>query len=275
MCCALTDRGRDLIAEHRSAVLAAGAEKREPPPRLAGVRALAQVRHEVHVAGWSLALERVLGVRCALYGAAESMISPPSHSTASLRVTLGPADLRLPTGRVVHDFLHTTADGERVDAERFETLRPDATVNARDVDVLVERDDRLPPHGAVAKLERYDHFLSGWSLHTRRYGRRREALALVVFVCRDRARARELARRSDAVLCACRAYAGEYPFDWEYPGRERIVFAAERDVHEGSQAAYCVPRLPPSARVLAAHGDPSAGEAAAEACEILPAAQLG
>ena len=45
------------------------------------------------------------------------------------------------------------------------------------------------------------------------------------------------------MLRACRAYAGEYPFDWEYPGRERILFASERDMHEGLLHAYGVPRL--------------------------------
>ena len=104
------------------------------------------------------------------------------------------------------------------------------------IDVIVELDDRMPVGRAAGKLERYDHFLAGWSVHTARYGRRTEALAVVVFVCRDRARARECARLADPLLTACRAYAGEYPFDWEYPGRERILFAAERDVHDGSCA---------------------------------------
>ena len=71
------------------------------------------------------------------------------------------------------------------------------------------------------------------------------------------------------LLTACRAYAGEYPFDWEYPGRERILFAAERDVHDGILYAYGVPRLPPAVRVTAAHGDPRAAEATAEARAIL------
>lgn len=97
---------------------------------------------------------------------------------------------------------------------------------------------------------------------------------MVVFVCRDRARARESARRADAVLCACRAYAGEYPVDWEYPGREQIVFASERDVHEGVLYAYGVTRVPPAVRVRAAHGDPRAGEALAQPCQILPVAGL-
>jgi hypothetical protein len=105
-------------------------------------------------------------------------------------------------------------------------------------------------------------------VHTSRYGRRTEAVPVVVFVCRDRARARELARRADAVLRACRAYAGEYPFDWEYPGRERILFVSERDVHEGLLRAYGVPRLPPEVRVTVARGDPRSGQAAIEQTEI-------
>jgi hypothetical protein len=187
-----------------------------------------------------------------------------------------------------HDFIRTDAAGEKMEADRFETLRPDALVEIRGcaplpgepsppsssggeaVDVLVELDDRLARGGgAVAKLERYDHFLAGWAAHTRRYGRRREARPLVVFVCRDRARARACVRAADSVLRACRAYAGEYPVNWEYPGRTQIVFASERDMHEGLVDCYGVPRLPPAVRVAAAEGDPGAAEARAERREML------
>jgi hypothetical protein len=194
--------------------------------------------------------------------------------------------------------------------ESFETVRPDAIVELRKlackrldaschgpdrdsggyisagapaagegpsgIDVIVEFDDRLPSGPRARKLERYDHFLAGWSVQTRRYGRRLEATPLVVFVCRAQDRARECARRADAVLRACRAYAGEYPFDWEYPGRERVLFAAERDVHEGVLGAFGIPRLPPDVRVLAAHGDPRAGETSVQPREIfLPARTYG
>jgi hypothetical protein len=238
---------------------------------------LRQARHEVHVAGWALALVAALGSsRPMLRGAAESVLSPPTHASGDGRVTLTPSDLRLPGGRTPHQFLRADASGQRVEVERFETVRPDAIVevagdrpNTPASDVIIEHDDRLAGGRATGKLERYDHFLAGWSIHTRRYGRRAEAVATVVFVCRDRARARACARSADALLCACRAYAGEYPHDWEYPGRERIVFAAERDVHEGLLRAFGVPRLPPTVRVSAAHGDPRAGEAAVEARLIL------
>lgn len=217
------------------------------------------------------------------------------RSTPDGRIALGLADLRLPGGRTPHDFLRIDGGGRMATVERFETVRPDAILEvsgdsksadtrasarprvsalsaslpASPADVIVDLDDRLSADGWVAKLERYDHFLSGWSVHTSRYGGRREVAAVAVFVCRDRARARECARRADSVLRACRAYAGEYPFDWHYPGRERIVFASERDIHEGFTGAYGVPALPPEVRVSAAHGDPRAGGAVAERRTLL------
>jgi hypothetical protein len=314
MCCVITAEGlRLLAAEDRLQAPAdrvQGAVRSQPKPALTeSERRLRQARHDVHVAGWVLALETTLGIsRSGLRGAAESVLSPPMRSIGDARTALSPADLRLPGGRAPHDFLRTDAGGERAEAERLEPVRPDAIVEVRGrapggvaatgdgtvaatssaktsvaprtgaaaraaaTDVIVELDDRLPGGGGTAKLERYDHFLAGWSVHTSRYGRRLEAAAMVVFVCRDRARARECARGADAVLRACRAYAGEYPFDWEYPGRERIVFASERDVHEELLRAYGVPRLPPDVRVAAAHGDPCASEAAVERREIVSAA---
>ena len=90
-------------------------------------------------------------------------------------------------------------------------------------------------------------------------------------MCRDRARARECARAADHVLCAARAYAGEYPFDWDYSGRRHVSFVAERDMHEGSRLAYGVPDLPPSVRATAAGGDARASAATAVTKELAPA----
>jgi predicted transcriptional regulator len=244
------------------------------PTDVASVREdrLRQARHDVHVAGWVLALADATS---AVRGPQEAVLTPPTRAGAEGRHMLTPRDLRLPGGRVPHAFLYTDASGQRVELERFETIRPDAIVTlASDAeggmptDVIVELDDRLAVARAARKLERYDHFLAGWSLHTRRYGTRAQAVPLVVFLCRDRGRARERARRADAALTACRAYAGEYPCDWEYPGRERILFASERDMHEGLVCAYGVPRLPPEVRVQAAHGDPRAAEATIELREL-------
>jgi hypothetical protein len=191
----------------------------------------------------------------------------------------------LPGGLVPHEFMRASGRDEAVEVERFETLRPDAIVelaahgderlsassggdDGRALDVIVELDDRLATRRGVAKLERYDHFLAGWSAHSPRYGRRREAEPLIVFVCRDRRRAHACAQGADSVLRACRAYAGEYPVDWEYPGRERMLFVAERDMHEGLRRAYGVARLPPSVRMIEARDDPRAGETSVQAREV-------
>ncbi len=147
----------------------------------------------------------------------------------------------------------------------------EASARVGTIDLLVEFDDRLPTGRSAAKLERYDHLVAGWAVHTNRYGRRLGVPPLVVFVCRDRGRARECARRADAVLTACRAYAGEYPADWEYPGRRGVMFVAERDAHVGLLRGYGVPRLPPDVRVSVADGDPRAREAVAEPRELLGA----
>jgi hypothetical protein len=266
-----SDLGASALGDSNSAL-------RDAPARKAGgEERLRQARHDVHVAGWALALAAALGPeRSMLRGPELSVLSPPMRSSAQGRVGLALSDLRLPGGRTPHDFLRTDAGGAGVlEVQRFETVRPDAIVELRDVtgsaqltDVIVEFDDRLAVGRAARKLERYDHFLAGWSLHTPRYGTRAEAVPVVVFVCRDRARARECARRADSVLRACRAYAGEYPLDWEYPGRERVLFVSERDAHEGLLFAYGVPRVPPQVRVSAAQGDPRAAEATVIAREI-------
>ncbi len=256
------------------------------------LRLLRQARHDVHVAGWALALEHVLDrSRVAIRGCRESVLSAPMRPGSDGRKALGPLDLSLPGGRAPHEFLYTDATGTRVAVERFETVRPDVTielsahpaqmgiganVNGHEdgalssvaIDLLVEFDDRLPSGRSAGKLERYDHLLAGWSVHTKRYGPRRGVQPTVVFVCRDRNRARECARRADAILTACRAYAGEYPAEWEYPGRDGIVFVAERDVYEGSTRGYRVPSLPPEVRVSLASGDPRARESTAWPAEL-------
>lgn len=287
MCYVIAPAGMRALAEHgRRVTEESEAERAHDRPARARAdgrgtvvrddSALRQARHHVHVTGWAFALAAALGdERTLLQGPAQSLLSPARGTHGEHGGVLSPDDLRLPGGRTPHEFLRSDGSGQRMPVERFETIRPDATVvlaapaaNRQTTDVLVELDDRAGTGAAARKLERYDHFLAGWSAHTRRYGPRREAAALVVFVCRDRARARECARSADSVLCASRAYAGEYPFEWEYPGREGIVFVAERDAHEGLTRAFGVPRLPPAVRVRVAHGDPRAGEATAEARQI-------
>jgi hypothetical protein len=265
MCYSITPEGRRLSIEQGGSIASEildgeGPRRNDPSPPnpRTGDRLLRQARHDVRVSGWALAVERALasGIM-SMKGPDESAIAPPSRLKGGERSMLVPGDLCLPGGRAPHDFLRTGDSGTRVEAERFQSIRPDATLRpAGGYELLVEFDDRLPKGSGAAKLERYDHFLAGWSAHLNRYSRPGAQLPLVVFVCRDGTRARECTRRADGVLTACRAYAGEYPSDWQYPGRDRIVFAAERDAHEGLLCAWGVSRLPPDVRVGAAGGDP-------------------
>jgi hypothetical protein len=260
----------DRVAGSERRALTEPSRSRAPAARDRASR-LRQARHEIHVAGWVLALAAAAGADSVDLRGGESL-HPPRRPDME-RGAIGPEHLRLPGGRVPHDFLRTELDGRRAEVERFDSLRPDAVVEIacggkRPIDLLVERDDRPPRDREAGKLERYEHFIAGWSAHTERYGRRARAIPVVVFLCRDRPRARECARAADRLLCACRAYAGEYPFDWDYSARGRVLFAAERDMHDGISLAYAVPPLPPAVRVSLAGGDPRHGESAAEASTL-------
>jgi hypothetical protein len=283
MCYIVTDIGRrelcarGLAANDGDGQRARGEARQASTSRARGAARVAEsrlreARRDVHAAGWALAVADALGdSKVRLRGATESVLTPSARAPAA-RAGLAPADLRLPGGRAPHDFLHTNASGERVEVERFETVRPNVTVEVRGnhqaLDLLVELDDRIAGAHAARRLERYDHFLAGWSLHTRRYGEREGVTPIVVFVCRDRSRARRAAEAADGALRACRAYAGEYPSDWQFPGRDRIRFVAERDVHEGVLDCVRAPRLPADVRRGASGGDPRAGEARVLGCRL-------
>jgi hypothetical protein len=118
-------------------------------------------------------------------------------------------------------------------------------------------DRTFKPAKNIDKFERYDHMISGWCGLKDRYGKHCTS-PLVVFVCRDRANAKEFCRAAEPVVTAAHAYGGEYPSEWAYPGRERMFFVAERDVHDGRLAGYALPELPPDVRSVVADGDRTA-----------------
>lgn len=243
MAYALTAPGQELLRAHdpgSEARLLSGSD-----PRGDG---LAEVRRSIHAAGWSLALAALTDV-AAVHGSHLCALAPPRG--------VSPASLELPGGRVPHDLLRTEPSGERREPARFETIRPAVAValgaqsspQLPRSELLLDLDDRCASASWANRLERYEHFLTGWSELTARYRAAQEsAQAIVVFVCRDRRRARECARRADRLLVACRAYPGEHPRHWSRPARERMLFVAERDVHEASLAAWRVPGLPPELR---------------------------
>jgi hypothetical protein len=260
MCCSLAPGGQWMLERHAEGG-GATPHAGHPEQPVSGRQELAGIRRALHAAGWGLAMAERFDVS-GLSGCSGSVLSPRRSGGAPS----SPGTLQLPGGLVAHDFLRTTAAGSRIEPDRFETIRPDLTLSLRlprDLDLLVDFDDRISGAAWVNRVERYDHFLAGWSQLTPRHGPRGAAVPAVVFVCRDRRRARECAERADLLLSACRAYAGDYPHNWDYAGRKQMVFAAERDAHEGNCWAWGVPVLPSHVRTsqLPEHAGEAAGTA--------------
>ena len=144
----------------------------------------------------------------------------------------------------------------RATVEQFAAIEPNATVELRvrdssriDVfDLFVELDRTFRPTKNIDKFERYDHMISGWCNLKHRYAK---ALRLAspgrVRVPRPGERQGGLPRggpRGDRGSCL-RWRVRERV---DYPGRERMFFVAERDIHEGRLVGYALPAHPPQVR---------------------------
>jgi hypothetical protein len=204
-----------------------------------GDHALPGLRNDLHLVGWLLALEALLG------GALGEVLGPGRAAIApGGGRPLGPAELVLEDGLRARDFLLSAPDGSRRPVERFAAVHPDAVVALASDDAPAPRRDLLvvrERHERMGWLERYDHLLSGWWRAVARYSRAGAPPSLVV-LCADGERARECALAADGLLCATLARIGSDPSQWERPGRNRISFVAESDVHVGSLAAWQLPQ---------------------------------
>jgi hypothetical protein len=221
--------------------------------------AMRGARHDLHVNAWVLALEANLGEAVRrIRGPRNSYVPPPFHTREGQRRAIGPDELRLPGGRAPHGFLRSDRGRRRVAVEQFAAVDPDATIELRVrdgsrlevFDLFVELDRTFRPAKNIDKFERYDHMISGWCGLKDRYTKHCTSPPLVVFVCRDQANAKEFCRAADPVVTAAHAYGGEYASEWAHPGRERMLFVAERDIHDGRLAGYALPAHPPDLRVI-------------------------
>jgi len=67
----------------------------------------------------------------------------------------------------------------------------------------------------------------------------------VVFVVEDEPKAKKFVAAADDAVTGAVVVPGTAAEQWEYPGRERMFFVCERDVHMGTLRAYRLPRYPP------------------------------
>jgi hypothetical protein len=67
---------------------------------------------------------------------------------------------------------------------------------------------------------------------------------LVVFVCQDRAQCEQFLNAADRELTGHLWHPGASPDRYEYVGRDRVLFALERDAHARDLAALRLPAFP-------------------------------
>ena len=71
---------------------------------------------------------------------------------------------------------------------------------------------------------------------------------MVIFVCPSEQHAKSLMRVADREVTGLLAQPGRAPETWQSPGRERMLFCAEEDVHDGFGLAWSLPRHAASER---------------------------
>ena len=185
-----------------------------------------RVVHDLQTNAWVIAYRTLLGARLVEWqGPEEATLEPPAHVRREAKEPWGRPGLSLHEPRRVVP-----------DAGLLVSL-PDDRLAA----LLVEFDRTGRPDKNHQKFLRYDALLSWWWVDTD-LGMA-GATPLVVFVCQDYAQLRRFAIAADAALTAKSVLNGR-----EHPGRQRICFALERDVHEGRLDALQVPSIPPDER---------------------------
>jgi hypothetical protein len=199
------------------------------------------VRHLLQMNAWVLVFRRLTGERVVDWlGEHEARLEVPTKLIERRRVPIGLEDVRLEHYQRVRDL--QVCD--------FGQVWPDATVtfevpeHARTFDLLFELDRTRRPGRNFRKFLRYDALITAWWRHVPRYKAMGEPPA-AVFICADEAHAMSFMQAADRHVTGRLALPGTPETSWPHPGRERMLFVAERDIHEGSQRAWKLPREPP------------------------------
>ena len=232
-----------------------------------------RVLHDLHVAAWLFAFEATCGKLVRDWrGPSRARLSVPGKMVRGEWIPMTPESLALPAGQRLRDL--------RLAA--FEPVSPDAAVELalptkprRRLDVLVELDRTRRPSWNAQKFARYDALISGYAAALERYRKLGEP-PIVVFVCDDDDQALAFCRTADEVVTGRIATAGDAEAAWPHPARRRILFVAERAIHERSLEAYRLPPEPPGLRrQLAGRGGRRARAVEPERVALLPERLLG
>jgi hypothetical protein len=216
---------------------------REPPtadPR--------RILRDLHVNGWALCLRQVAGRSFGAWrGPLEGRVQPPRR-----RARDGQSEAIRPSQVILGSNHRLQGFG----GGQFGPVSPDATVELRvgngdtrmRVDLLIDLDRSRGFEATQQRLVAYDGFISGWGRMLSRY-RKGDVIPMVVFVSEDERGLLRLLKIADSAVTTRIAKAGTDQLSWPHPGRRGILFAVERDIHDGSLRALALPEQPPELRV--------------------------
>jgi protein involved in plasmid replication-relaxation len=200
--------------------------------------------HLLQTNAWVLAYRRQLGEHAIEWrGEPEGRLEAPTKLAEGRRVAIGADDIELERYSYVRDLKE----------DEFGRVWPDATLTldmprqGRRFDLMIELDRTQSPAKNLDKFRRYDALITAWWRRVERYRRLGEAPA-AVFVCVDEEHVLTFAHAADQEVTGRLGRPGTSDESWPYPGRERMLFVSERDVHEGSLRAWKLPVEPSRGR---------------------------
>jgi len=242
------------------------------------------IGHDLHVIAYVLQLSRLVdgpgdplasgaGLIVDVRGSRGATLDPPKEYDGRKRVPLTPQLLASLEPEMVLDT--------PFELEGFRSLVPDGAVLLQDHrggdgkarnQILLELDRSGHRQKLVGKLRRYDAFYAAWA---HRHPQTRRRLPVTLFVAKDEATLRRQLAIADQVLCIRRGTSRTPPAEWPAPpSRRQVLFALERDLHQGTLRCYRLPEQPPAIREAGARNDrdrEAARRFTPESIHLLPA----
>jgi hypothetical protein len=220
------------------------------------------VLHELQLNAWVLATRRALGPALLTWHGETHIEPPPTARQAQLRLhdDWSAEDLRDPRARPVRPDATLEIEGEREEASRL---------------FLVEYDRTRRVDKNYDKFRRYDTFLCWWWHHTPLV--HSEQPPFVLFICQNESQRSQFLNAADRELIGHRWHSRAPSEQHDHVGRRRILFALERDAHDGVLEAWRLPAFPPghparTAEVRRVALGPPRGEATQDPAPPRPAA---
>jgi Replication-relaxation len=195
------------------------------------------VLHDLHAAGWALT--------ATYFGQSVIKRAHGPRETKSVGVfpprgIEKPDDVMMRSGRSVGDL----------QIEAFTPFYADSRLDVRTDDnvwthFFIEFDRTDQPSHNLEKFRAYDALITGWGPLLDVY---RDKPPVAIFVCSDPRRVLAFLAAADPVITGWNAGIAGKDEDKVFPGRQRIWFVTEGDVHNGSFRALRLPDHPPSLR---------------------------